>query len=175
MPAPSARMGGGESGVTRRALRKRHRETKHFLADRKERPLRFFCLTVAFAVCASAAALSANASTSLKTIRLVAVQQSQTQTKTGFVVRDNDFAGGRRLGHDTLSCVVISKVKANCKLVLVLAGGTLKGTVPILFTKTQGAGVITSGTGSYAGAKGALVYRNLNKQGTRTSLVVTLL
>lgn len=134
-----------------------------------------FLVLVLCALCALAAASGASASPSLKTIRLVAVQQSQTQTKTGFVVRDNDFSGTKRVGRDTLTCVVISKVKANCKLVIVLSGGTLKGTVPILFSKTQGAGVITSGTGSYAGAKGAVVYRNLNKQGTRTSLVLTLL
>ncbi len=121
------------------------------------------------------AASAASASTTVKVIRLTAVQQSQTQSKTGFVVRDNDFSGTKRVGHDTLTCTVISKLKANCKLLITLAGGTLKGTVPILFSKTQGAGVITSGTGSYAGAKGALVYRNLNKQGTRTSLVVTFL
>jgi hypothetical protein len=125
--------------------------------------------------CAVAAAFSASAGTTVKVIRLTAVQQSQKESKTGFVIRDNDFSGGKRVGHDTLTCTVVSKVKANCKLLIVLAGGTLKGTVPILFSKTQGAGVITSGTGSYAGAKGALVYRNLNKQGTRTSLVVTLL
>ena len=137
--------------------------------------MRFLSLTVVLALCALATALSAGASRSVKVIRLVAVQQSQKETKTGFVIRDNDFSGAKRVGHDTLTCAVISKLKANCKLVLVLSGGTLKGTVPILFSKTQGAGVITSGTGSYAGAKGARVYRNLNKQGTRTALVLTLL
>jgi hypothetical protein len=133
------------------------------------------CLLALCAVCSPATAVSATASRSLKTIRLTAVQQSQTETKSGFVVRDNDFSGGRRVGRDTLTCAVISKLKANCKLLIVLTGGTLKGTVPILFSKTQGAGVITGGTGSYAGAKGGLVYTNLNKQGTRTSLVLKLL
>jgi hypothetical protein len=127
-----------------------------------------------FALFALVAALGATAGSSVKVIRLVAVQQSQKDTKTGFVIRDNDFSGAKRVGHDTVTCAVVSKVKANCKLVLVLAGGTLKGNIPILFSKTQGAGVITGGTGSYSGAKGAVVYRNLNKQGTRTSILVTL-
>jgi len=136
--------------------------------------LKFLALTLVLGSCLAAAS-TASAGRTVKVIRLTAVQQSQTQSKTGFVVRDNDFSGTKRVGHDTLTCTVISKLKANCKLLITLAGGTLKGTVPILFSKTQGAGVITSGTGSYAGARGALVYRNLNKQGTRTSLVVTLL
>ncbi len=136
--------------------------------------MKFLALILVLGSCVLVAALAASAGTTLKVIRLTAVQQSQTQSKTGFVVRDNDFSGTRRVGHDTLTCTVISKVKANCKLLLTLAGGTLKGTLPILFSKNQGAGVITGGTGSYSGAKGAVVYRNLNKQGTRTALVVTL-
>jgi hypothetical protein len=137
--------------------------------------LKFLALILVLGACVAAVSLPASASTTVKVIRLTAVQQSQKESKTGFVVHDIDFSGTKRVGHDTLTCTLVSKVKANCKLLIVLAGGTLKGTVPILFSKTQGAGVITSGTGSYAGAKGALVYRNLNKQGTRTSLVVTLL
>jgi hypothetical protein len=42
------------------------------------------------------------------------------------------------------------------------------------FKAPQGKGTVTGGTGKYAGAKGTLVFKNLNKQGTRTSVALTL-
>ena len=74
--------------------------------------MKFLALILVLGSCVLVAALAASAGTTLKVIRLTAVQQSQTQSKTGFVVRDNDFSGTKRVGHDTLTCTVISKVKA---------------------------------------------------------------
>jgi hypothetical protein len=34
--------------------------------------------------------------------------------------------------------------------------------------------MIIGGTGEYAGAKGTLIFRNLNEKGTRTAVVLTL-
>jgi hypothetical protein len=136
--------------------------------------VKFLSLSWVLAICALVVGINANAAGSVKVIRLVAVQVSQKPTKAGFVIRDNDFSGKKKVGHDTLTCTVVSKQRANCRVVIVLTAGTLTGTVPLIFSRSQGTGLITSGTGSYSGSKGKLAYRNLNEQGTRTALVITL-
>jgi hypothetical protein len=116
----------------------------------------------------------AEAGTAGKVIKLVSVQQSQTQTKDGFVIHDNDLINGKKAGRDTLTCKIVSQTKANCRLLIALAGGTIKGTFVIVLSKSSGGGKITGGTGTYASAKGTFTYKNLNAKGTRTLVVLTL-
>jgi hypothetical protein len=120
------------------------------------------------------AGVSAHAAAKSKVIRLVAVQVSQKATKGGFVIKDNDFINGKRVGRDTLTCSGASQTKANCGLVVVLPGGTIKGKFVIVFSRSKGQGTIIGGTGKYAGAKGRLTFANLNAKGTRTAVVLTL-
>ena len=136
--------------------------------------MKFFSLAFIFGACALVAAMAANAAGSAKVIKLLSVQQGQTRTKTGFVVRDTDFVGTKKVGHDTLACTVVSRQRASCRLVVTLAGGTIIGRIPIVFTRSSGAGPVTGGTGTYAGAKGTVAYRNLNQKGTRTAVVISL-
>jgi hypothetical protein len=136
--------------------------------------LKFLPATVAVAVCALAAGMSAQAASSAKLIKLLSVQQSQKESANGFVIRDNDFIGGKKAGRDTLTCKTASQQKANCTVLFVLSGGTIKGKFVIVFSKSGGQGTIVGGTGKYAGAKGKLAYRNLNEKGTRTAIVLTL-
>ena len=91
--------------------------------------MKFLALTLLIGSCLAAAS-TASANRTVKVIRLTAVQQSQTQSKTGFVIRDNDFSGKKRVGHDTLTCTVISKLKANCKLLITLARRHTEGNSP---------------------------------------------
>ena len=134
-----------------------------------------FLAATAVTVCALSAGVSAQAAGSAKVIKLVAVQQSQKDIPNGFVIKDNDFIAGKKVGHDTLTCkVASSQQKANCKVLFQLTGGTMKGTVAIVFSKSQGGGTITGGTGNYARAKGKLAFRNLNEKGTRTAITLTL-
>jgi hypothetical protein len=135
--------------------------------------LRVVFLTFVAIVCVSFAAVSAQASPTAKVIKLVAVQASQKQTADGFVIKDNDFVGGKKVGRDTLTCVATQR-QAKCRVLFELPAGTIKVNVVLVFSKSQGQGTITGGTGEYAGAKGRLTYRNLNQQGTRTALVLTL-
>jgi hypothetical protein len=135
--------------------------------------LRVAFLTFAAVVCVSFAAVSAQASRTSKVIKLVAVQASQKQTANGFVVKDNDFIGGKKVGRDTLTCVATQR-QGKCRVLVELPAGTIKATVVLVFSKSQGQGTITGGTGEYAGAQGRLAYRNLNQKGTRTALVLTL-
>jgi hypothetical protein len=123
--------------------------------------------------CALAVAIGAQAASNATVIKLTAVQQSQKQTKTGFVLRDTDVIAGRTAGHDSLTCKVAGQKKATCKASFDLSDGTIEATVLILFAKPSGGGTITAGTGRYAGAKGKLAWRNLNDAGTRTAIVFT--
>jgi hypothetical protein len=136
--------------------------------------LRLLSLTVALTAGLSILSGSAHAASTAKVIRLLAVQQGQKDTSNGFVIRDNDFIGGKKAGRDTVTCKVVSQQKANCKFVTVLAGGTIKANLTIVFSKSSGQGTITGGTGQYAGAKGKLTFGNLNEKGTRTAVVLTL-
>jgi hypothetical protein len=136
--------------------------------------LRVVALTFAAIVCAAFAAVSAQASRTAKVIKLVAVQVSEKETANGFVIKDNDFIGGKKVGRDTLTCTVVSQRQGKCKLLVVLPAGTIKANLVLVFSKSQGQGTINGGTGEYAGAKGRLTFRNLNEKGTRTAVVLTL-
>jgi len=125
-------------------------------------------------VCALAAALGAQAATRGSVLRFTAVQQSQKQTKNRFVIDDVDVANGKKVGRDRLTCTAISQTKATCSIVIFRSEGNLNAKFVLPFAASSGTGRITGGTGRYAGAKGSFRYRNLNEDGTRTSVVVTL-
>ena len=131
----------------------------------------FVAALVAGAVLAGAAQAAGGS----EVIRFVAVRVSQQQpnSKT-FIQAENDLINGKKAGHDTLTCKVISQSKANCSIVIVFPAGTLKAKFATGFTQSSGKGTISGGTGKYAGAAGTLAWRNLNTEGTRTSVVVTL-
>jgi hypothetical protein len=136
--------------------------------------LRLLVLTFTVTIGVFMAAVGAHAAAKSQVIRFVAVQVSQKATKGGFVIRDNDFINGKRVGRDTLTCSSASQTKANCGLVVALPGGTIKARFVIVFSKSRGQGTIIGGTGKYAGAKGTLTFANLNAKGTRTAVVLTL-
>jgi hypothetical protein len=119
-------------------------------------------------------AASAEAGGAAPVIKFVAVQVSQKESTNGFVLKDNDFVGSKKVGTDSLTCTVASQKKATCKIVVVRPAGTIRGTLVLIFAESQGKGTITGGTGTYAGAKGTLTFKNLNEEGTRTSVTITL-
>jgi hypothetical protein len=135
--------------------------------------LRLLVLTFTVTIGVFMAAVSAHAAAKSQVIRFVAVQVSQKATKGGFVIRDNDFINGKRVGRDTLTCLA-SQTKANCRILVELPGGTVRARLVLLFSKSRGQGTIIGGTGKYAGAKGTLTFANLNAKGTRTAVVLTL-
>ena len=103
----------------------------------------------------------------------VRVSEKQPNDKT-FIFHDNVVINGKKAGHDTLTCKAISQSKASCSIVFVFAAGKLNGRFALLFTGSSGKGTITGGTGKYAGAKGTLTFKNLDTEGARTRVVVTL-
>ena len=126
-------------------------------------------------VCALATAFGAQAARGSTVIRFISVQVSQKQTgESSFVINDNDLINGKKVGHDTLTCKLLSQTKASCSIVIVLPGGKLNAKFVLPFSAMSGKGTVTGGSGKYAGAKGSFAFKNLNAKGTRTSVVVTL-
>lgn len=120
------------------------------------------------------AAAGAGAAGQARVIKLVTIQLTEKHpTKTTFVITEKTTMGGADVGHDTLTCAIVSPTKAICAVVFSLKSGTIKANV-IVFDAPGGTGTITGGTGRYAGARGRLAYRSLNKDSTRTSVVLTL-
>jgi hypothetical protein len=108
-------------------------------------------------------------------IRLTAVQVSaQHPNDQTFIIKNNDVINGKKVGHDTLTCKVVAQNKLSCSIAVVLPAGKLNGKFVQSFSASGGKGTITGGTRKYAGAKGTFTFRNLNTEGTRTGVVVTL-
>ena len=137
--------------------------------------MRFVSLSSALVVGAFLVGAAAQAAVSSQVITFTAVQVSEKHpSDTSFIIKDNDLVNGKKVGTDTLSCSIVSQTKANCKIVIARKDGTIKASFVLPFTASKGAGTITGGTGAYAGAKGTFSYKNLNDEGTRTSVVLKL-
>ena len=120
-------------------------------------------------------ASAAQAASTAEVIKFTAVKVSEKQpSEKTFISRDNAFIDSKKVGTDTLTCTVLSQTKANCKILIKLASGTISAKMTIKFSESKGAGTITGGSGDYAGAKGSFTWKNLNQQGSRTSVVLTL-
>jgi hypothetical protein len=144
------------------------------LIVQQEALLRFLALTFAVVLGLLLTGTGVHAAAAAKVVKFIAVQVSQKDKKNGFVIKDNDFVGGKKVGTDTINCTLVNQSKANCVLLVVRPSGTIRGSLVLSFSASQGKGKITGGTGAYAGAKGTLTFKNLNEDGTRTSVVLTL-
>ena len=118
---------------------------------------------------------AAQAAGGSKIIRLTSVQVSEQHPNNQLIIiKNNDVINGKKVGHDTLTCKVVEQRKANCSIAIALAAGKLNGKFVQSFSASSGKGTITGGTGNYTGAKGTFTFRNLNREGSRTGVVVTL-
>jgi hypothetical protein len=96
-----------------------------------------------------------------------------TREKAVFTSTEDIFQGGKKVGTDRVSCTSVSETKADCKVTVTLAKGTILAT----FTggsASSGPIKVVGGTGAYKGATGTGSYRNLNKDGTRTAVTLRL-
>jgi hypothetical protein len=118
---------------------------------------------------------AAQAAAGASVIRLTSVKvNEQHPNNETIILKNNDFINGKKAGHDTLTCKVAAQNKVNCSIAIVLVAGKLNGTFVQLLSASSGKGTITGGTGKYAGAKGSFTFRNLNSDGSRTGVVLTL-
>jgi hypothetical protein len=95
-------------------------------------------------------------------------------SETRFVIREAILMGGKKIGRDTVTCLAVTKTKANCKLAVTLPGGTLKATMAVTAGDSRGNGTIVGGGGEYVGAKGIFTWREIAGAGSRTAVVLTL-
>jgi hypothetical protein len=118
---------------------------------------------------------AAQATGGSEVIRFLAVKVSEKQPNDkSFIINENDLVNGKKVGHDTLTCKIVDQNHANCSIVIVFSAGKLNAKFVLPLGASSGKGTITGGTGKYAGAKGTLTWRNLNTEGTRTSVVLRL-
>ncbi|HJU49104.1 MAG TPA: hypothetical protein VJ689_13275 [Gaiellaceae bacterium] len=132
-------------------------------------------LVLALLLAASLLTATAQAARAAEVVKFTAVTVSEKQpSEKTFISNDNVLIGGKKAGTDRLTCTVVSQTRATCKILIKLAGGTINAKMGITFTQSKGTGAITGGSGDYAGAKGSFTWKNLNKEGTRTAVVLTL-
>ena len=128
-------------------------------------------MLVAGALLAGAAQAAAGSEVIRLTSVMVSEQHPDDQT---IIIKNNDLINGKKVGHDTLTCKVVAQNKVRCSIAVVLPAGKLNGKFVQSFSASGGKGTITGGTGKYAGANGTFTFKNLNREGSRTGVVVTL-
>ena len=134
-----------------------------------------FRVPIAAALLGILAATAPAAMAKPRVIRLTSVLVSHHQSKTGSTDFDSDLIGSRVIGHDTVRCTGTSQATARCKVTFVRPSfGDLYLSFRPIFTSSSGHGIVTGGTRAYAGATGTFTYRNLNKSGSRSAVVVRL-
>ena len=119
-----------------------------------------------------------------KTITFVHVQTSfsapdnRTRPPRGgdrFTFTNDDLAGGKKIGHDQISCIAVSPHSAQCSATFLLRDGEIAaaGALPLNPTPKVVILAITGGTGDFAGAHGSLTSTSLSQ--TRSALALHLL
>jgi hypothetical protein len=122
--------------------------------------------------------LPATAAPKPQVITFVSVQATAHETKisatsTRVLLTDNDYAGKQKIGHDTVNCLLARGV-LHCSIAFSLGKGTILARATVKDDAATTKGVISGGTGAYAGATGVLSTRNLNKAGTRTQITLAV-
>ena len=125
-------------------------------------------LALAAAACLAVPAIA----TASAPIRFTSVQVSQKQTKSGLIIRDDDFQGKTKIGHDKLVCTFTSNARATCIVRVSLANGTIRGHLTVGQNISAGPIAIIGGSGAFKGATGGGAFKNLNTQGTRTAVAL---
>ena len=104
-----------------------------------------------------------------RTISFISVTVSDKTKGPTDTTLDNDFSGGKKIGHDTVMCDTST---GDCSVDFVFADGTISAYFGA--TGARGAGTISSGTGAYKGARGTFTYRITDATGARTAITLRL-
>ncbi|MGI8427741.1 MAG: hypothetical protein ACR2OB_00170 [Solirubrobacteraceae bacterium] len=109
-----------------------------------------------------------------QTLKFTSVETSQN----GPVLKAKDVnAKGKVIGHDVLTCKSTSKHSLACTGVFKFTApkkGSISVKLKIDFTANLGQGIITGGTGGYAGAKGTIKGRATSAAGNKVKIVLTI-
>src|SRR3954452_2095328 len=135
--------------------------------------VRVAAAAVLVALAAAFAAAGTLAAVRLKPITVIAVKVSEKASKRTIVETDQAYVGGKNVGHDILSCTLISKSDVSCIALIVLGSNTVTARFTTPLSAGVGSGTLDGGTGSFQGRKGTFTWKNLDKNGKRTKLVLT--
>ena len=120
-----------------------------------------------------------------QTLHLISVQKSQffVQARTPhkkpqlggsvFGFNDVDTYDDGTKGTDEGACTIVSKSRAVCHIEAQNANGTLSFAGSFNPNGKTGTLAVTGGTGSYAGARGSLVFKDITSK--KTDVTVTIL
>ena len=118
----------------------------------------------------------ASAHSTTHTLKFISVtkQSIMFTTATGGQQNTDVNAAGKTVGFDMLYFKSVSATTANVNVTVDTTGGFLYGTLTINFkTGAISNGKVTGGTGSFAGATGTIMAKDLNPAGTRTAVTIT--
>jgi hypothetical protein len=105
------------------------------------------------------------------TVNLVKVGE-QRPTKTTLQEMDQAYVGGKNTGHDVLSCTLTTKTTISCVALITLGANTINAHFTSTLAATSGKGTLDNGTGAFQNKNGTFTWKNLDKQGKRTQLVL---
>ena len=118
------------------------------------------------------AALATPSSTS-HTLHFTALTQAnKSLSRTTFTQDEKDVRNGKVIGYDVLLITSTSPSTATGRVAFASKGGFLYGRLTFDFNSPTVHGKIIGGTGSYRGATGTVLGKNLNKAGTRTAVTL---
>ena len=129
---------------------------------------RTLALVAATAAVGGAAALAVAAPSTLN------LTTQTTSQKAVFTLTEDVFQGGKKVGTDRVVCSAASEAKANCKVTVTLPKGTILATFTSTENSSSGPLKVVGGTRGYKDATGTGTYKNLNKDGTKTSVTIKL-
>jgi hypothetical protein len=117
----------------------------------------------------------ASAHSTTHTLKFISVtkQSIMFTTATGGQQDTDVNSAGKTVGFDMLYFKSVSATTGNVNVTVDTTGGFLYGTLTINFkTGAISNGKVTGGTGSFAGATGTIMAKNLNPAGTRTAVTI---
>ena len=121
------------------------------------------------------AVVSAQAATRGRTITVNLVQVGEQQpSRTTLVETDQAYVGGKNTGHDIRSCTRTSKTTIACIAQITLGADTITAHFVSTLTARSGSGTLDNGTGNFQNKSGKFTWKNLDKQGKHTRLVLKL-
>jgi hypothetical protein len=110
------------------------------------------------------------------TLKFVTKETGGRDTERGFIFKEDVFQNGVKVGSDRAVCRYVipagssQPTGARCRITITLADGKIIVSGRLSFSANHGRLIVTGGTGGYAGASGAGVYRNKPDETTAVTL-----
>jgi hypothetical protein len=104
-----------------------------------------------------------------KSFTVLATQTASKQAAKSITFRETLASGKKVVGHDLVTCKVVSKTALACTAAFTFSKGVIRVAGKVLYAKTANVLAITGGTKSYKGAKGTLTLQDVTSKTTAES------